>query len=285
MLIAGPTASGKSALALEKAIELGGVIVNTDSMQVYDVLNVLTARPSAKNLAQAPHYLYGHAPPSVRFSTGTWLTAISEVSDLPDVEGKPLIFVGGTGLYFQALINGFNATPEVPAAIFQQWNDRVAGLDREGRKALLDAHDPKMSARMREPDPQRVVRVLSVMEATGRSLADWQDVRNGGLLSDASVEKIVLNPDRELLRHRIAARFEWMFDNGAVEETQALLALGLPGDLPAMKAIGVAQIGAWLNRELSRDEAIELSVNATRQYSKRQRTWFRKQMADWEWRS
>lgn len=284
VLIAGPTASGKSALALEKAAELDGVIINADSMQVYVVLNVLTARPPAADLARAPHYLYGYAPPSVRFSTGTWLNAVYGVVDHPDVAGRPLIFVGGTGLYFQALIKGFSATPNVPDTVFQKWSDRVAGLDRDGRRALLDQYDAKMSARMREPDPQRVVRVLSVMAATGRSLADWQDVPNPGLLADAAVDRIVLNPDRDVLRQRIAERFARMMDHGAVEEVEALLALKLTEDLPAMKAIGVPQIRDWLDGKITRDEALELSVNATRQYSKRQRTWFRKQMADWEWR-
>ncbi len=284
VLIAGPTASGKSALALDKAAELDGVIVNADSMQVYNVLNVLTARPDGDDLRKAPHHLYGFVPPSVRFSTGAWVEAVKRLLARQDVAERSLFFVGGTGLYFLALIKGFSAMPAVPDEIVQRWNAEIEGLDRAGRGALLNRLDPLMGQQLSEPDPQRVVRALSVLEATGRSLAEWQADTEGSLLAGAELERIVLDPDRGLLRRRIAERFDWMLDHGAVEEVQALLALGLAEDLPAMKAIGVPQIREWLAGRISRDEVIELSVNATRQYSKRQRTWFRKQMADWEWR-
>lgn len=285
VLIAGPTASGKSALALDKAADLDGIIVNADSMQVYDVLNVLTARPEADDLTRAQHFLFGFVPPSVRFSTGAWVEAVRALLARPEMEGRPLIFVGGTGLYFQALTKGFSAMPVVPDEIVQRWNAEIEGLDRAGRGAILMRHDPLMGVQLKEPDPQRVVRALSVLEATGRSLAHWQAESEGGLLAGAELERIVLDPDRGLLRQRIADRFDWMLDHGAVEEVEELSALDLAADLPAMKAIGVPQIRDWLAGRITREDVVELSVNATRQYSKRQRTWFRKQMADWEWRN
>jgi tRNA dimethylallyltransferase len=278
-LIAGPTASGKSALALRLAREHDGVIVNADAMQVYDVLRVLTARPSADEMAQAPHRLYGTVPPAERFSTGDWLRAVRPLLD--EKGGQTPIFVGGTGLYFDALTNGFAAVPDIPAAARRAAEAEVAGLDRAGRAALIARRDPFIASRLRTPDPQRVARALSVLIATGRSLASFQDEAQPPLLSGREIERMVLDPGREVLRARIAERFGAMFDNGAVEEVRALLALRLDPSLPAMKAIGVPEISAWLRGEMSRDEAIEQSVIATRQYAKRQRTWLRHRMGDW----
>lgn len=282
VLIAGPTASGKSALAVEKARAMDGVIVNTDSMQVYDVLSVLSARPQPDELAQAEHRLYGFVPPSERFSTGAWFGAVEALMDAKELEGRPLIFVGGTGLYFDVLINGVAVVPEVPQVVVDKIEDAVRGLDREGRKALLEARDPAMAVRIKEPDRQRVVRALAVLQATGKSLAHWQDAEQVGLLGDFEVERIVLNPDRDVLRARIAQRFDAMLDLGAVDEVKALMALGLDSSLPAMKAIGVREIADWLAGKISREEAVELAVIATRQYAKRQRTWFRNRMGDWD---
>ncbi len=282
VLIAGPTASGKSALALEKARALGGVIVNTDSMQVYDVLNVLTARPPADDLVRADHRLYGFVSPAERFSTGGWLSAVKRLMD--DVPAQqPLIFTGGTGLYFDALINGVAAVPQVPESVVAEVEEDVAALDREGRAALIAQRDPEMAARLKEPDRQRVVRALAVRAATGRSLAQWQDEGQAGLLDDFTTERIVVCPERERLRARIAERFEAMLEKGAIAEVESLLAMNLDPSLPAMKAIGVREIAAWQAGELSRDEAVDRAVTATRQYAKRQRTWFRNRMSDWEW--
>jgi len=282
VLIAGPTASGKSALALAMARETGGLVVNADAMQVYDVLRVVTARPSGLETAEAPHLLYGFVDPAIRFSTGAWRDAAAHV--IAGADGRTLIFVGGTGLYFEALERGFADVPPIPDEVNARVAAELEGLDAEARGRLLLARDPEMAARLQAPDPQRVARALAVLAATGRSLASFQAGEQAGLLEDFAVERIVLNPDREVLRQRIARRFATMFDGGAVEEVKALLALGLDPNLPAMKAIGVREIGAWLAGEMSREAAIERAVIATRQYAKRQRTWFRNRMGAWLWR-
>ncbi len=283
MLIAGPTASGKSALALEKARALDGVVVNADSMQVYDSLSIVTARPQPDELAQAMHKLYGFVPAATRFSTGGWLAAVSEVIADPALGDRPLIFTGGTGLYFDALINGVAVVPPVPQAVVERVEHEVGALDREGRRALLAARDPAMVNRLPEPDRQRLVRALAVLEATGKSLAAWQDETQAGLLDGFEVERLVLNPDRDVLRERIARRFAAMVDQGAVEEVAGLMAQNLDARLPVMKAIGVREIAAWQAGEMSREAAIERAIIGTHQYAKRQRTWFRNRMGDWDW--
>ncbi|WP_423067498.1 tRNA (adenosine(37)-N6)-dimethylallyltransferase MiaA [Devosia sp. CN2-171] len=281
VLIAGPTASGKSALALEIAREQGGVVVNTDALQVYEVLRLLTARPSEIEMAGVPHRLYGVVAPSVRFSTGGWARAAAQI--IAEEGDRTLIFVGGTGLYFEALTTGFADVPEVPPEAVAAAEADVAGLDREARGRLIAARDPVVAARLKAPDPQRVIRALAVLNATGRSLASFQDEAQAGLLDGFEIERMVLNPDRDVLRGRIARRFEAMFAHGAAEEVEALLALDLDPSLPAMKAIGVPEIAAMLRGEIEEDEAIERAVIATRQYAKRQRTWYRNRMSDWNW--
>jgi tRNA dimethylallyltransferase len=281
VLIAGATASGKSALALEKARASGGVVINTDAMQVYDVLRVLTARPGADETGDIRHFLYGTVPPSVRFSTGDWLRAVEAL--LPEVAGRTLIFAGGTGLYFDALTKGFAEVPEVPESIVREVEAELAGLDRAARGRLMVERDPETAKLLRAPDPQRVVRALAVLKATGRPLASFQRETQRGMLDGFEVERIVLNPEREVLRERIARRFERMFDAGAAKEVKVLRRLGLDPSLPAMKAIGVPEIGNWLDGRTSREEAMELAIIATRQYAKRQRTWFRSRMPDWTW--
>jgi tRNA dimethylallyltransferase len=281
VLIAGPTASGKSALALEKARESGGIIVNTDALQVYDGLRLVTARPSDADLAQAPHRLYGLVPPEVRFSTGDWARAAARV--IAEADGSPLIFAGGTGLYFETLIKGFADVPEISAGAVAWAEAEVHGLDREARGKLIAARDPAMAARLKAPDPQRVIRVLAVLKATGRSLASYQDETQQPLLKGWRLERLMLSPEREVLRARIARRFEAMLEQGAVEEVEALLARKLDPSLPIMKAIGVREIGDWLAGFSTREEMIDLAVTATRQYAKRQRTWFRNRMSDWNW--
>jgi len=283
VLIAGPTASGKSALALARAAKSDGVIVNADSMQVYDVLNVLSARPQVDDLAIAEHRLYGCVSPTTRYSTGQWVADVEKVIQDDALQDREVIFVGGTGLYFEALIKGIAPVPTVPQKVVETFEKVIQPLDRAGRREILLARDPKMAARLKEPDQQRVVRALSVLEATGKSLADWQDIEPVDLLHGWDVEKLVLSPDRDVLRARVAARYSAMMDSGAIEEVQALLSLDLDPTLPAMKAIGVPEISAWLAGAMRREEMVERAVIATRQYAKRQRTWFRRRMADWAW--
>ena len=281
VLIAGPTASGKSALALARAREAGGVIVNTDALQVYDGLRLITARPSDDETAKAPHRLYGVVPPEQRFSTGDWARAAERV--IAETGDAPLIFTGGTGLYFETLVSGFADVPVVSPEALAWATDEVAGLGREERGRLIADRDPVIALRLKAPDPQRVIRALAVLKSTGRSLATFQETPHRALLEGWEIERVVLNPDREVLRQRIAARFELMLELGAVEEVRAFLARELDPSLPAMKAIGVREIADWLAGTATREEMIERAVTATRQYAKRQRTWFRGRMADWAW--
>jgi tRNA dimethylallyltransferase len=283
ILIAGPTASGKSALALRLADETGGMIINTDSMQVYDVLNVLTARPGPDDLNAAPHYLYGHVSPSVAYSTGRWFADVESVLGKPELSDKPVIFVGGTGLYFRALLGGLSAMPEIPADIRARWRQQDADQGAEKLHAILTERDPVAASTLRPTDSQRIVRALEVIDASGRSIIEWQRETGRPLVDGEAARKIVIEPDRRWLGERIARRFETMMEAGAIEEVKTLLSFGLPNALPAMRAIGVSEIAEMLAGRLSVEEAAELATIATRQYAKRQMTWFRNQLTgDWE---
>ncbi len=280
ILITGPTASGKSALALRLARERDGVVINADSMQVYDTLRVLTARPSEDETEGVPHLLYGHVPASSLYSTGEWLRDISALlSDLHAQRRFPVI-VGGTGLYFKALTGGLSDMPNIPEDI----RDRLrARLVEEGAAVLhaeLARRDPAMADTLKPGDGQRIVRALEVLEATGKSIRDFQQARGPMIVDPDRAQKFVVLPERPVLHDRINRRFEAMMESGAVEEVQALLALNLAPDATAMKAIGVAQIADMLAGRMGEAEVIEKSAAATRQYAKRQMTWFRNQMGD-----
>jgi len=282
-LIAGPTASGKSALALQMARERDGVIVNADSMQVYSVLHLLTARPGPEELAMAPHRLYGHVPPSKPYSTGRWISDVRELIEAEALARRAVIFVGGTGLYFRALTEGLSPMPEIPEAVRIRWRKRLAEEGGEALHRLLGEADPLAASRIRPSDSQLIVRALEVVEASGRPISYWQGQASHPLVDMASCRKIVLMPDRNTLASRIEKRFDQMLRHGAVEEVKQLLALDLPPSMPAMKAIGVREISAALAGEISLDEAGSRAIAATRQYAKRQMTWFRHQLGqDWE---
>ncbi len=282
ILLAGPTASGKSRLALELAAGHGGLVVNADSMQVYAELRVLTARPSPADEAAAPHRLYGHVPAATRYSVGRWLADVAVVLDEARRRRRPAIVVGGTGLYFKALTEGLTAVPAIPTevrAAIRAESDRVAAPDLHARLAAVDSED---AAAIRASDRSRILRALEVITATGRSLAEWRRVAAAPPLVDpASVRRIVLAPDRAALHSRIAERAERMLEAGALEEVRALAALGLDAELPAMKAIGVRELLALEAGALSRAEALAAIATETRRYAKRQMTWFRNQMGDW----
>jgi len=280
ILITGPTASGKSALALRLARERDGVVINADSMQVYDTLRVLTARPSEDEMEGVPHLLYGHVPASSLYSTGEWLRDISALlSDLHAQRRFPVI-VGGTGLYFKALTGGLSDMPNIPEDI----RDRLrARLVEEGAAVLhaeLAGRDPAMADTLKPGDGQRIVRALEVLEATGKSIRDFQQARGPMIVDPDRAQKFVVLPERPVLHDRINRRFEAMMESGAVEEVRALLALNLAPDATAMKAIGVTQIADMLAGRMGEAEVIEKSAAATRQYAKRQMTWFRNQMGD-----
>lgn len=278
ILIAGPTASGKSALALHLAEKLGGAIINADSMQVYRDLRVLTSRPSAADEARAPHILYGHADAADAYSAGRFL---AEVRPILATAGQPLIFVGGTGLYFDALTRGLSAEPPVPEDVRAYWRGRGQSEAPEKLHAELRKRDPVMAAKLRASDPQRIVRALEVIDATGMSLAEWHGSAEPPLVDPEQAARIVLTIDRTELRTRIARRFEAMIGEGALGEVGHLVQRGLDPALPAMKAIGVPQLAAHLRGEIGLNEAIQRAVIETGQYAKRQETWFRNRLGNW----
>ncbi|MEZ5812131.1 MAG: tRNA (adenosine(37)-N6)-dimethylallyltransferase MiaA [Rhizobiaceae bacterium] len=282
VLIAGPTASGKSALALRTAEARGGVVVNADSMQVYSVLDVLTARPSADEMRRVPHRLYGHVDPAEPYSTGAWLADVGRLLSDPGIAGKPLVFVGGTGLYFRALLGGLSAMPDIPDTVRQRWRYRLTEEGASGLHRMLRRQDPDAAMAIKPADGQRIVRALEVLEVSGRSILDWQAERGAPLVDPATAKRIIIEPDRAWLARRIEARFDAMLANGAVGEVRALLARGLAPAMPAMKAIGVGQLRRAIAGEISLDEAATLAKTASRQYAKRQMTWFRTQCGN-EW--
>jgi tRNA dimethylallyltransferase len=280
ILIAGPTASGKSALALDLARARDGVIINADSMQVYDSLRILTARPSAEDERQAPHRLYGHVPPSVAYSVSRWLEDVAAVLEEARAAGRTAIVVGGTGLYFKALTEGLSPVPPVPAEVRLTWRARA----REAPGLLhgmLRTRDPGMADRLAPGDLQRITRALEVIDATGRSLADWQRQGGAPLVVPGSCERILVTRPREELRARCDLRFDRMMAEGALDEVSALMQLGLSPELPALRALGVAALAAHLAGTIPLADAVARGKAETRQYVKRQETWARKHMQDW----
>lgn len=283
ILIAGPTASGKSALALDLAERHDGIVVNADSMQVYSILDLLTARPGPTELARARHELYGHIHPSRSYSTGAWLRDVGRLAGSGAFEGKVPIFVGGTGLYFRALVDGLSEMPEIPAQIRNRWREELAQSGAERLHRLLLEKDRESGEAVRASDGQRIVRALEVLEASGRSIRAWQAERGTPLVDRSSARFFVIRPNRRVLVKRIDDRFDRMIEHGALAEVTELAALKLPPSLPAMKAIGFRELHAALDGRMDMAEAIERTKIATRQYAKRQTTWFRHQLGP-EWR-
>lgn len=283
ILITGPTASGKSGMAVELASLHDGVVINADSMQVYDTLRVLTARPSIEDTKGIPHHLYGHLPAGDAYSTGMWLRQISQLLAELRRERRMPVIVGGTGLYFKALTGGLSPMPEIPAELREGLRQRLIEEGAEPLYRELAQRDPAMAATLKPQDGQRIVRALEVKLATGQSLAALQGLAGPVIIDPARARKIVVLPERQVLHERIDRRFEAMLADGAEKEVADLLALGLSPQQPVMKAIGVSQIAAMLRGEIGREEVIELGSAATRQYAKRQMTWFRNQMdQSWE---
>lgn len=269
VLIAGPTASGKSALALEIAAAQGGVVVNADASQVYDCWRVITARPSEEEEAQAPHRLYGHVPATAAYSTGHWLREV-----VPFLTGgQRAIIVGGTGLYFSALTQGLAEIPATPPAV------RARGDDLS-LEALLDGVDAATKAKIDLQNRARVQRAWEVHQATGKPLAEWQAQTGPAPLALDRCYPIVFDVDKDWLNTRIAQRFDLMLEQGALAEAQAVQPHYDPA-LPAHRAIGVPELMQYLAGELTLDQARESAVIATRQLAKRQRTWMRSKMANW----
>ena len=273
VLIAGPTASGKSALALEIASDQGGVIVNADALQVFANWRVLTARPGRDEQSLAPHRLYGHVPGDAPYSVGHWLRDLAPVLS----GGARVILVGGTGLYFSALTEGLADIPPTPDSVRSQADARMAA---EGATALLAELDPETAERIDKANPVRVQRAWEVWRSTGRGLAAWQDDTPAPVLPLTAAHPILIEADRDWLARRIERRFDAMIANGAVEEARGNLAGWNPAH-PSAKAIGAAELIDHLQGNRNLKDAVEAGKTATRQYAKRQRTWFRSKMRAW----
>ncbi len=282
VLIAGPTASGKSALGIKLAQALDGVVINADSMQVYRDLRVLTARPTPDEEAAAPHRLYGHVDAAVNFSVGRYVADAAAIL-MGEGRKKLPILVGGTGLYFKALTEGLSDMPPVPDEVRETVRQQSDGLETPELHRLLTERDPETARTLRPSDRLRVQRALEVFAATGRPLVSFHGARQPGPLSDVPLVKLFLAPDRDVLRRRIDGRFLAMMEQGALEEVRALGERRLDPMLPAMRAHGVPGLLAHLRGEISLDEAIARGQGDTRRYAKRQFTWFRHQLPDWRW--
>lgn len=282
-LIAGPTASGKSTLALQVAQGMAadgrsGVIVNADSAQVYADLNVLSARPSDKEAAQVEHRLYGAWDGAQACSAAQWAEAARREIAAAHAQGAVPILVGGTGLYIRTLLEGIAPIPAIPPHV----RDAVRVMPTAQAFAELAMDDPASHARLDPGDSQRIARALEVVRATGLTLGQWQQRKEGGIADEVALSPVILLPDRDWLYARCDTRFEAMMDQGAVAEVEALLARGLDPALPVMRAIGVREIAGWLRGDWSRQDAIAKGQQATRNYAKRQYTWFRRQPPE-EW--
>ncbi|MBM3552581.1 MAG: tRNA (adenosine(37)-N6)-dimethylallyltransferase MiaA [Alphaproteobacteria bacterium] len=283
ILIAGPTASGKSALALALARRLGGAIVNADSMQVYRDLRIITARPTVEEESAAPHLLFGHVDAATNYSVGRWLEDFARALRELEARGLTPIVVGGTGMYFKAALSGLSDIPAAPGELRDAL--RAWARDKTPRElhAELAARDPDTAATLRDTDPQRLLRALEVLEATGRPLVSFHGLRSPPLLNASECAVFFLAPERKALYARIDARFEKMAREGAIEEVTALKARGLDPALPAMRAHGVPHLIAWLDGRLTLEEAILRSQIDTRRYAKRQFTFARHQLPSFNW--
>ena len=283
ILITGPTASGKSALAMRLAAALDGVIVNADSMQVYRDLRILTARPSVEEERDFPHRLFGHVDAAENYSVARWLADAGREIAAIEAEGRLPILVGGTGLYFRALTEGLSDIPPVPDDVRAELRAWAEGRDPQEIHARLAEVDPETAARLRPTDPQRNLRALEVFTATGKPLSVFHASRSGAVLDIASCVAVFLEPDREVLRRRIDARFDAMMAMGATNEVGSLMLRGLDPALPAMRAHGVPGLIRAYRNEISMEEAIAIGKADTRRYAKRQHTWFRHQAPEFEW--
>jgi tRNA dimethylallyltransferase len=283
VLIAGPTASGKSALALALADATGGVIINADSMQVYRDLRVLTARPTPDEEGRTPHRLYGHVDAAVNFSAGAWVADAGKALAEARAQNRMPVFVGGSGLYFKALTHGLSAVPPIPPDMREDVRARLARDGVEALHATLMQRDPASAVRLKPRDRIRIARALEVVEATGRSLTDWHREGLPPLLPPGHFTGVFLSPERDELYARIDVRFDAMLKAGALDEVAALASRKLDPLLPAMKAHGVPALIRHLKGELPLEEATMIGRADTRHYAKRQFTWFRHQLPEFEW--
>ncbi len=264
-------------------MRLGGTVINADSMQIYRELEVLTARPSPSDERLAPHLLYGAVSAAEAYSVGRWLDDVAEAIEQARIEGRLPILVGGTGLYFKTLTEGLAPVPDIPVEVRKHWREQADALGGAGLHAVLAARDPVVAAQLRPTDPHRILRALEVIDATGVSLSEWQGGNAPPALAAGEALKLVIAPEREPLYAGIDARFDLMLERGAMEEVRRLLDLDLDPGLPAMRAHGVRELGAYLAGIATLDEAAAKAKTESRRYAKRQMTWARRYMADWEW--
>jgi len=283
ILIAGPTTSGKSALALALAERLGGLVINADSMQVYRDLRIITARPTEVDEARVTHRLYGHVDAAENYSVGRWCADARGALEEAARRDLLPIFVGGTGLYFKALTQGLSDVPPTPPEVRAAVRARAAAEGTAALHAELARRDPEMAARLKPGDRMRIARALEVLQATGRSLADWHRDGMPAIVDPARAVRVFLSVERAELHRRIDARFDAMLAAGALDEVSALAARKLDPMLPAMKAHGVPWLIRHLAGEISLAEAAAGGKADTRRYVKRQVTWFRNQMPNWTW--
>ncbi|RCL00320.1 MAG: tRNA dimethylallyltransferase [Candidatus Tokpelaia sp. JSC085] len=283
ILITGPTASGKSRLGIDIARQCHGVVINADSMQIYEVLHLLTGQPNENERASIPHFLYAFVKPNVAFSTGHWLAAVRRLLQNPEIIGRTCVFVGGTGLYFRSLLGGLAKIPPIDTATHEKWR---LFLQQNGIKSLytiLSERDPVLAQRLSPNDGQRMLRALEVLDSTGSSIAQWQQERREPLVDIMCTRRLVLAPERYKLMAYINARFDKIIEKGALEEVKQLRAMQLDPALPIMKAIGVRELSTYLDGHITLESAIEKAKIATRRYAKRQMTWLRHQLdADWQ---
>lgn len=282
ILIAGPTASGKSALALDIARARGGVIVNADSMQVYAEMRVLTARPSLEDEAAVPHHLYGHVSAAEPYSVARWLEEVAlEIANAASAGALPVI-VGGTGLYFKTLLEGLSPVPPIPMEVRNRWRDAGLAMSATDLFAELQSRDAETAAQLRPSDRQRIVRALEVVDATGRPLARWQQIKGQPVLVESEVETLVVTRPRCELYERAGRRFRQMLDAGALQEAEQMAHMQLSPALPAMRALGLQPLIDLLSHRISREEAIIAAERHTRHYIKRQETWLKRDMITWK---
>ncbi len=279
VLIAGPTASGKSALALAIAERCDGVVINADSMQVYRELRILTARPSPEDEARAPHRLYGHVDGSDGYTVARYIQDLERTLD--ETAGRPAVIVGGTGLYFNAMTQGLSDVPPIDEKVRAFWRERARSISPAALHRELAVVDPTLHGRLHPNDTQRVLRALEVADSTGRPLSEWQEKRSRPAIPGAGLARVVMAPARDWLHARIDERFRAMVASGGLDEAAAFAALGLDPVLPVMKAIGLPEMMAAARGDVPITEAVEAAITATRQYAKRQETWFRNQMPEW----
>ncbi|MEM9097168.1 MAG: tRNA (adenosine(37)-N6)-dimethylallyltransferase MiaA [Pseudomonadota bacterium] len=282
ILIAGPTASGKSALAIELAREHGGAIINADSQQVFSDWRILTARPSAEDEAELPHFLYGHLPLTQAYSVGHWLRDLRPVLDQCRERELTPIITGGTGLYFKALTEGIAPIPLTPPEIRARGEAELQSLGLTAFAQQFARRDPETARLIDQENPMRVLRAWEVLETTGRGLADWRTETEPPLLPLTKCDTRVVVPDREGLYARCDARFDRMLELGVLDEVRQVMALNPPPTAPGLKALGASDLIAHLDGEIEIATAVENAKQATRRYAKRQLTWARNQMSAWQ---